>query len=204
VTTIISQDVASTFQAIKEHALSRWKELWDGEKPVIMVSTATCGSSAGALEVLKTIREELGKEQDGVRVIEVGCMGHCYAEPTVTIAKPGNPPIVYGYITPEKASRLIKDYVRGNDASPEFALGALKETELIPSIYDMPRFKYEKYVILQNIGIDPEDIDHYIAKGGYEALAKSLQMQIRTQGEGRRGILHSTKVGGLPQLTRQG
>ncbi|MEE9491183.1 MAG: NADH-quinone oxidoreductase subunit NuoF, partial [Dehalococcoidia bacterium] len=55
---------------------------------------------------------------------------------------------------------------------------ALEETDLIPSIYDLPRFAYEKHIILENCGhIDPEDVDHYIAKGGYEALAKALQMQ---------------------------
>ena len=174
---IISQGVASTFQNIKERALSRWQELWDGSKPVIMVSAATCGRSAGALEVLQTIREELGNDQDGVRIIEVGCMGHCYAEPLIIITKPGYPPIAYGYVTPEIARRLVKDYILGEDISPEFALGALEENELLPSIYDLPRFRYENHVLLENCGrIDPEDIDHYIAKGGYKALAKSLQM----------------------------
>ena len=139
-TTTTSQDVASTFQVMKERALSRWKELWDSNKPVIMVSTATCGRAAGALEVLQAIREELGKDQDGVRIVEVGCMGHCYAEPLVIIKKPGNPTVVYGYITPEKARRLVKDYIRGGDISPEFALGALEENELLPSLYDLPRF----------------------------------------------------------------
>jgi len=178
VTVIASAEIASAYEKIKSHALSKWKNLWDGEKPVIMVSAATCGRSAGALEVLQTIKEEVGKGQDGIRIIETGCMGHCYAEPLVIIAKPGNPQIVYGYITPEKARRLVKDYVRGQDTSPEFALGALKETELIPSIYDLPRFKHEKYILLENIGrIDPEDIYHYIARDGYEALAKALQMQ---------------------------
>jgi NADH-quinone oxidoreductase subunit F len=96
----------------------------------------------------------------------------------VIIKKPGTPPIIYGYITVEKARRLVKDYIRGGDVSPEFALGAIGENDLIPSIYDLPRFKYEKYIILENIGrIDPEDINHYIAKDGYEALAKALQVQ---------------------------
>ncbi|HUV52676.1 MAG TPA: NADH-quinone oxidoreductase subunit F, partial [Dehalococcoidia bacterium] len=173
-----SPDVAAAFKGLKEHALSRWQTLWDGTKPVIMVSAATCGRAAGALEVLQAIRDELGKEQDGVRVIEVGCMGHCYAEPLVIIAKPGYPEIAYGYVTPEIARRLVKDYIRGGDVSPEFILGAFEPNELVPSIYDLPRFRHEKYFILENIGrIDPEDIYHYIAKGGYEALAKALQMQ---------------------------
>ncbi len=143
-----------------------------------MVSAATCGRSAGALEVLETIKDELSKQQQDVRVMEVGCMGHCYAEPIVIIKKPNDPTVVYGYITPEKARRLVKDYILGGDISPEFALGALEENEIIPSLYDLPRFKHEKYILLENIGrIDPEDIQHYIAKGGYEALSKALQMQ---------------------------
>jgi NADH-quinone oxidoreductase subunit F len=86
--------------------------------------------------------------------------------------------MAYGYVTPEIARRLVKDYVIGEDISLEFSLGALEENDLIPSIYDLPRFAYEKHIILENCGhIDPEDIDHYIAKGGYEALAKALQLQ---------------------------
>lgn len=170
--------MTSAFQQIKTRALSRWQELWDGTKPVIMVSAATCGRAAGALGVIKAIKDELGRDQQDARVIEVGCMGHCYAEPLVIIAKPGYPPIAYGYVTPEIARRLVKDYVLGGDFSLEFALGALEENELLPSIYDLPRFRYEKYVLLENCGrIDPEDVDHYITRGGYEALAKSLQRQ---------------------------
>jgi len=86
--------------------------------------------------------------------------------------------MAYGYVTPEIARRLVKDYVIGEDISLEFSLGALEETDLIPSIYDLPRFAYEKHIILENCGhIHPEDVDHYIAKSGYEALAKALRMQ---------------------------
>jgi NADH-quinone oxidoreductase subunit F len=178
VTVSTSQNIALNFQNIKDRALSRWQELWDGSKPVIMVSAATCGRSAGALEVLESIKDELGGGQQDAQVMEVGCMGHCYAEPLVIIKKPGNPTIVYGYITPEIGRRLVKDYVRGEDISPEFALGALEENDLVPSIYDLPRFKHEKYILLENIGrIDPEDINQYIAKDGYEALSKALQVQ---------------------------
>jgi len=168
----------STFERIKRQAVDHVQGLYDGTKPVIMVGTATCGRAAGALEVLQVIRDELAKDHLDARVIEVGCMGHCYAEPLVIISKPGHPTMAYGYVTPEIARRLVKDYVIGEDISLEFSLGALEENDLIPSIYDLPRFAYEKHVILENCGhIDPEDIDHYIAKGGYESLAKALQMQ---------------------------
>jgi NADH-quinone oxidoreductase subunit F len=168
----------SAFQQIKSRALLHWQELYDGTKPVITIGTATCGKAAGALEVLQAIRDELAKDNLDARLVEVGCIGHCYAEPFVSISKPGHPTMAYGYVTPEIAQRLVKDYIIGDDISLEFSLGALEENDLIPSIYDLPRFAYEKKIILENCGhIDPEDVDHYIAKGGYEALAKALQMQ---------------------------
>ena len=177
-TAIISSDIASTFQSIKTSALSRWQELWDGAKPIVMVGTATCGRSAGALDVLQAIKEELVKENIDAAVMEVGCMGHCYAEPMIIITKPGYPPIAYIYVSPDIARRLVHDFILGDDFSPEFLLGALEDNELVPSIYDLPRFSYEKAVVLENIGrMDPENIDHYIARGGYEALARALQMQ---------------------------
>lgn len=141
-----------------------------------MVGTATCGRAAGAMEVLKTIKDELGKEQQNIPVIEVGCMGHCYAEPLVIVSKPGYPAIAYGYVTPGIGSRLVHDFIFGNDPSLEFALGALAPNELIPPITDLPRFAYENRILLENCGLtDPEDINDYLANGGYGALVKALQ-----------------------------
>jgi NADH-quinone oxidoreductase subunit F len=174
----VSQDIATAYQELKRCALSRWEELWGGGKPVITVGTATCGRAAGAVGVLQAIRDELDSNGLDAAVIEVGCMGHCYAEPLVIIAKPGYPPIAYGYVTPEIARHLVQDFLARDDPCLEFALGALEENDLIPSIYDLPRFGYEKHILLENCGrIDPEDIDHYIANGGYEALANVLRMQ---------------------------
>jgi len=176
----VKPDLASAFEKLKVRAQSGWSDFHDCGKPLIMVGTATCGRAAGALEVLKTIREELEKAGQNIPVLEVGCMGHCYAEPLVTISKPGSgyPPILYGYVTPEIARLLVKDYVLGEDPSLEFMLGALEPNELVPALTDLPRFAFEKYILLENCGrIDPENLDHYIANGGYGALVKSLQMQ---------------------------
>ncbi len=172
------QTVASAFKQIKSQADSRWRELQRGGQPFILVGAATCGRAAGALEVLQAIRDEIKKQNLDCPVIEVGCMGHCYAEPIVIISKPGYPPICYGYVNPVIAERLIREFILGDDPCLEFILGALEENDLIPSFADFPRAKYEKKVILKNCGqIDPEQIDDYIANGGYTALAKALQME---------------------------
>jgi len=169
--------IVSAFQEIKNRAEVQWRELWDGNKPVIMVGTATCGRAAGALEVLQTLRDEVKKRNLDCPVIEVGCMGHCYTEPIVIISKPGYSPICYGHVNPVIAERLIKDFILGDDPCLEFVLGALEKNDLVPSLADFPRAKYEKKIILKNCGqIDPTEIDHYIAAGGYSALVKALQM----------------------------
>lgn len=171
------QGVASTFREIKSRAESQWQELRNSGKPVIMVGAATCGRAAGALEVLRAIRDEVKKQNLDCSLVEVGCMGHCYAEPVVIISKPGYPPICYGHVNPVIAERLIRELILGDDLCLDFVLGALEENDLIPSFSDFPRAKFEKKVILKNCGhIDPEQINHYIANGGYTALVKALQI----------------------------
>jgi NADH-quinone oxidoreductase subunit F len=171
------QGISSTFQEIKSRAESRWQELRGSSKPVILVGAATCGRAAGALEVLQAIRDEIKRQNLDCSVVEVGCMGHCYAEPIVVISKPGYPPICYGHVNPVIAQRLIREFVLGDDPCLEFVLGALEENDLVPSFSDFPRAGFEKKIILKNCGhINPEQIDEYIANGGYSVLAEALQV----------------------------
>jgi len=171
------QRTVKAFEEIKAHAVSEWEALKQSQEPRILIGTATCGRAAGALDVLQTINDELAQQKIKARVMQVGCMGHCYAEPMVIIEKPGWPPICYGYVTPGIASRLVQDFLLGDDPCLEFILGAMEENELVPTIFDQPRFKYETRIVLKNCGfIDPEDINQYIANGGYSGLVKALGM----------------------------
>jgi NADH-quinone oxidoreductase subunit F len=170
--------ITSAFQEIKNRAELHWWSLYSSGKPVIMVGTATCGRAAGAMEVVKAIRGEIKRQNLDCPVIEVGCLGHCYAEPLVIISKPKYPPICYGRVNPVIAERLVKEFILGDNPCLEFVLGALEENDLVPSFSDFPRAMYEKKIILKNCGqIDPTEIKHYIAKGGYSALVRALQMQ---------------------------
>ncbi len=174
-----SHKLPVAFNKIKRHARKTWQELQVG-KVVITVGTATCGQAAGALEVLQALRDEVKKQNLNCQILQVGCMGHCYAEPIVIISKPGYPAICYNNVTPVTAKRLIREFILGNNPGFENILGALEKNELIPSMTEFPRAKYEKMVILENCGyIDPENTAHYIAYGGYSSLAKALQMSPR-------------------------
>jgi NADH-quinone oxidoreductase subunit F len=167
----------TTFDELKSQAEERWREL-QSAKAVIMVGAATCGRAAGALGVLRAIKDELKKHDLDCPVFEVGCMGHCYAEPIVVIRKPPHPPIVYQQVNAVIARRLVREFILNDDPCLEFVLGAMGENELVPDFADFPRAQFEQKVILKNCGfIDPENIEHYIANGGYSALSKVLRMQ---------------------------
>jgi NADH-quinone oxidoreductase subunit F len=166
----------SAFAEIKRQAERHWQGLGK-TKAVVMVGAATCGRAAGALEVLRAFKSELKKHNLDCPVFEVGCMGHCYAEPIVVISKPGYPPIVYRQVNPVIAQRLVREFILGDNPCLEFVLGALEENELVPSLADFPRAKFEQKLILRNCGfIDPENVEHYIASGGYSALNKVLRL----------------------------
>lgn len=165
--------VEQKYQDLKNKAQQKLAGL--SEKPRVFVGTATCGRAAGAMQVVETFRNEIEKHQLDVEVIEVGCMGHCYAEPMVIVAKQGFPQLCYGSVDEGIASRLVSDYLVGDDPCYDFAMAALEPNDFFPTFEDYPRGVYEKKVVLADCGlIDPENIDHYLARDGYSALAKAL------------------------------
>ncbi|MDY6856291.1 MAG: NADH-ubiquinone oxidoreductase-F iron-sulfur binding region domain-containing protein [Thermodesulfobacteriota bacterium] len=144
----------------------------------IYVGTATCGRSAGSMEVFHAFEEALKNLDIKAKMFHVGCHGHCYAEPMAVVSKPGWPPILYGYLTSNRAQNLIKRFFNEEDPALEWALGAMEDNDIIPTVFETPRWGMEKRVLLENCGrIDPENINHYIALGGYEGLAYALEKE---------------------------
>lgn len=78
----------------------------------IKVSMATCGIAAGAKEVMGYFIETLNKEKIDALVTQTGCMGYCYAEPTIEITLPGKDPLVFGYVNKAKVEEIVDKYIR--------------------------------------------------------------------------------------------
>jgi len=168
-----------TFDEIRTRATSEWQALEKSDRPSIFVGAATCGRAAGASAVLEAINEALARHQIEASLTQVGCLGLCYAEPLVDIMKPGRPRIHYGNLTPELASQLIEDYLLKDNPRPDLALGTSGDGTLadIPKLYELPVLKPQVRIALRNCGlIDPENINHYIARGGYRGLARALDI----------------------------
>ncbi|MCK4273441.1 MAG: NAD(P)H-dependent oxidoreductase subunit E, partial [Dehalococcoidales bacterium] len=168
------------FEEIKKQAMSNWEAMQNSGKARILIGTGTCGIAAGAEDILETLREELGKNSIEADIIQVGCIGLCYAEPLVEIVKPGMPGVFYGNLTPELMAEIVRDYLTADNPRPDLALGTRGEGTIngIPRLFDLPVLKPQVRIALRNCGnIDPTDIHHYIANGGYEGLSEVLRMK---------------------------
>lgn len=81
----------------------------------IKVAMATCGIAAGSKETMTYFLNNLEKNNISAIVTQTGCMGYCFAEPTVEITKPGHDPIVFGHVTREKAEEIIQRYLKKDE-----------------------------------------------------------------------------------------
>ncbi|NVM24699.1 MAG: SLBB domain-containing protein [Desulfobacterales bacterium] len=167
-----------TFEEIKREATTEWEALEGDQIPVIRIGTATSDRAAGALDVVEAFEKELARLPVEAKIIQTGSVGFCNYEPLVIISKPDYPRICYQNITPEMVPRLVEGFLLEDDPCMEFALGTLEGGNGTPPyIPELPRSEHELRLLLRNCGfIDPENINHYIALGGYTALAKALDM----------------------------
>ena len=78
----------------------------------IKVAMATCGIAAGAKEVMSYFIEALDRERVDALITQTGCMGYCYAEPTVEITVPGKEPLVFGRVNKTKVDEIITSYIK--------------------------------------------------------------------------------------------
>ncbi|MBU0989103.1 MAG: NADH-quinone oxidoreductase subunit F [Proteobacteria bacterium] len=164
------------FKAIREEARKRRNAFRNDPVPKIHIGMATCGIASGALETKSAFESALAERNIEARIHPVGCIGHCYAEPVVIIENSGFPAIFYHQVTPGKARMLVKSFLEKGDPLFEYLLGAMEENELIPQVWDFPRFHHEKRVVMEKCGlIDPEEIYDYISDGGYATLATALE-----------------------------
>ena len=135
----------------------------------IRVAMATCGIASGARAVMNTFIEKIEKEKIPAVVTQGGCMGYCYAEPTVEVKIPGKDPVIFGYVDSNVAIDIIDKYI---------LKGELLDG-IIPVNYQTfnedSKTQKQIRIALRNCGfIDPENIDEYIARDGYEALGNIL------------------------------
>ena len=123
------------------------------------------------LDNFKTIVGDKGLDTE-VQVIATGCFGFCEKGPIVKIM-PDN--TFYTQVTPEDAREIIEEHlIKGRKVNRLLYVDP-ESKETISDSKHMDFYKKQLRIALRNCGfIDPENIDEYISRDGYEALAKCL------------------------------
>jgi NADH-quinone oxidoreductase subunit F len=154
-------------------------DLLFSKKDAVFIGSATCGNSAGALIAKETIESELEKAGHDAEIIDVGCIGLCYAEPIIMVLKPQKPALIYGNVTKKVAKEIAKSHIIHDVPLPEYAMGSWGEGQIegITPLFEQKSMKMQERRILRNCGfIDPTNIGHYLAQGGYSGFIMAMSM----------------------------
>ncbi len=80
----------------------------------IIIGMGTCGIAAGAKEAFDAFLDELDSHSvTNTKITQTGCMGLCFSEPTVEVAVPGMPRVIYGNVDDAVARRIVKEHLIG-------------------------------------------------------------------------------------------
>lgn len=166
----------AAFEQYAAEAERRWAERTAGDRWVVSVGISECSIAKGARQTMDHLR--LALEQAGIasEVRRVGCAGWCWAEPYVEVKAPGAPPVIYQKITTDKVPELVDAMKRGV-VKAEWALGVRADQpfEGVPPLNQHPFLAGQRRVLMADWGIiDPESIEDYIARGGYQAWIKAI------------------------------
>ncbi len=132
-----------------------------------------CRASASdaIVENLKSELEAKGLS-DSVQVIMTGCFGFCEKGPIVKVS-PDN--TFYVQVKPEDAKKIVEEHVIKGRKVRELLYVDPKVNEVIEDSKHMGFYKKQIRIALRNCGfINPEVLDEYIARDGYQALGKVL------------------------------
>ncbi len=140
----------------------------------LLVCAGTGCVSNNSFSVKTALEKELAARslQEEVQVVTTGCNGFCANGPIVVVKPDG---IFYQFLKPEDIPHLVEEHCLKGRPVPELMYTPTKDAQPIPRMSDIPFFGKQRLIALANRGlIDPENIDEYIALGGYQALSKAL------------------------------
>ncbi len=140
--------------------------------PRVRLCSGTACTATGTPKVLGAIEEEAAKRGISVDVVKTGCQGLCQKGPVMKVEPEG---IFYQKVKPEHARSIMSYTVAGGMPFRQSLYRNNILEEPIPEMTNVPFYKKQLRIALRNNGlIDPRNIYHYIAVGGYKALEKAL------------------------------
>ena len=150
----------------------------------VLVCAGTGCIAGGSLKVCETLKEECERrglqvyvgltehsgEEKSLHIKMSGCHGFCEMGPLVHIEPLG---VMYIHVKPEDCCEIVEKTVMRGEIIQR--LTYQRDGISYPRQEDIPFYKKQHRVVLASCGTsDAEDLDEYIAKGGYSAFEKAL------------------------------
>ncbi len=146
----------------------------------IRIGLGSCGVASGGEPVRDALERAAREAGAGGVVKAVGCNGMCYREPLVEVVGADGDAVLYANVTAESARVIARRHIRTRRVSAwvrwklEDGRASLAgRVDNPPQVDNLPHITPR--VVLENCGvIDPLNIDDYLARDGYRALAMGL------------------------------
>ena len=154
------------------------------QMPSVLICAGTVCIAGGAMHIYDNFRKECesrglqiyvglhhdNDEEKSLHVKMSGCHGFCEMGPLVHIEPMG---IMYIHVKPEDCHEIIERTVLGGEVIDRLTYHL--DGVAYPRQEDIPFYKKQHRVVLENCGTsDAEDIEEYIAKGGYAGFERAL------------------------------
>ena len=144
----------------------------DGGYSVTVCAGTACVFS-GSLAVFDAFVQEVEAAGlgDKVSVSIIGCHGLCSMSPVVVFSDD----TLYGHLRPEDVAKVVDSHLKNGEPIPRFLYKDSATGERIRDWHDIGFYKAQTRIALRDVGvINPESLDEYMARGGYEAARLAL------------------------------
>ena len=160
----------------------------EGRSCVRVCAGAGCIAS-GSLGVVAALEEELKNQgiAEKVAVVKTGCLGPCAGGPVMLVDK-----IYYEHVKEEDVAEIVRESLLGGKVIERLARHRQRDGAAVPKMEDISFFRKQKKIVLRNCGIiDPQKIEDYFGRDGYQALAKILTTMKPEQ------VVEEVKISGI-------
>ncbi|MBE6702581.1 MAG: NADH-quinone oxidoreductase subunit NuoF [Ruminococcaceae bacterium] len=146
----------------------------------VLICGGTGCTSSGSTALRTALENELAAKgiADEIKIVTTGCFGLCALGPIVIVYPEGT---FYSLVKTDDIPEIVKSHLIDGKVVERLEYKE-KGNHTVTSLSDMTFYKKQQRVALHNCGVvDPENIDEYIARDGYQALAKVLTSMTRDE-----------------------
>ncbi len=157
----------------------------------VLICGGTGCASSGSREVTESFRNAIRDRglSEEVLVVPTGCHGMCEMGPIVVVYPEGT---FYCRVQKSDVAEIVEEHIYKGRPVQRLMYSGSEDMPFIPHYKEIPFYGKQHRIALANCGyINPDNIEEYVARGGYEALGKALAGMTPAQ------VIDEVKTSGL-------